>query len=175
MATRSPSAIRASGSSQSDGGWRAATTSAQAGPSVSDTVSIALRLGVLALLYLFLAAVARVAWRDFAHAAPLRRGSVGRAHLIVIEGGSAGPYAGDRVPIEGAASIGRDSENAVVADDRTVSGRHATLLFDGGRWWVEDNGSTNGTFVNGARVDGAAPIEEGDVLQVGRVAFRLVG
>lgn len=140
---------------------------------MSDGVTLAVRLGVLALLYVFLAAVARIAWRDFTNAAPRQRGSVGRATLVVLDGASGGPHAGDRIAIEGGASLGRDSDNAVVVDDRTVSGRHAALLFDAGRWWVEDGGSTNGTYVNGARVDGNAALRDGDVLQIGRVSFRL--
>jgi pSer/pThr/pTyr-binding forkhead associated (FHA) protein len=140
---------------------------------MSDGVTLALRLGVLALLYLFLATIARIAWRDFASAAPRQRGSIGRAALVVLEGASGGPHVGDRIAIEGGASLGRDSDNAVVIDDRTVSSRHAALLFDAGRWWVEDGGSTNGTYINGARVTDSASIKDGDVLQVGRVIFRL--
>ena len=142
---------------------------------MTDSTTLALSLGVLALLYLFLAAVARVAWRDFASAAPARRGSVGRAQLLVLEGAARGPHPGDSIPIEGAASVGRDADNTIAIDDRTVSGRHAALIFDAGRWWVEDAGSTNGTYVNGNRVDSPTELLDGDVLQVGRVTFRLAG
>jgi pSer/pThr/pTyr-binding forkhead associated (FHA) protein len=45
---------------------------------------------------------------------------------------------------------------------------------DGGRWWLEDLGSTNGTFVNDARVTGRAPLRNGDVIQVGLVTARFL-
>ena len=140
---------------------------------MTDSVTLALRLALLAILYLFLAVVARIAWRDFGSAAPRRRGSVGQATLLVLEGGAGGPRSGDRIVLDGGASIGRDSDNGIVIDDRTVSGRHASLLYDAGRWWVEDGGSTNGTYINGQRVERTAALGDGDVLQVGRVTFRL--
>jgi len=141
---------------------------------VTEGVTIALRLGVLALIYLFLAALARIAWRDLTAAGAERRGNTGRAYLVVLDGAANGPHAGTRFAIEEAASIGRDPANNIAIDDRTVSARHAALVYEGGRWWVEDTGSTNGTFVNGARVDGPTPIAAGDVLQVGRVTLRLL-
>jgi pSer/pThr/pTyr-binding forkhead associated (FHA) protein len=53
-----------------------------------------------------------------------------------------------------------------------TSDAHAALHFDGGRWWVEDLGSTNGTYVNEARVTGRAPLRPGDVVQFGLIAAR---
>mgnify|MGYP000011631060 CR=1 FL=1 len=66
-------------------------------------------------------------------------------------------------------SIGRDSENAISLRSKTVSRRHAQLTFAQGRWFIEDLGSANGTFVNGERVTfGAAfPLRHGDRIAVG--------
>ncbi len=139
---------------------------------LNDTAVIVVRLAVVALLYLFLAALLTVLWRDAARAAPGRRGATGRAFLIVVSG-PADLKTGQRIPVEGAASIGRESDNQVVIPDKTVSGRHAAIVYRGGRWWVEDLGSRNGTYVNDRRVDGALEIGDGDVIQTGRFAFRL--
>lgn len=128
---------------------------------------------MLALLYLFLAAALRVVWRDVVRAAPQRRGSVGRAVLVVHSGGQ-GLRPGSRIQIEGAASIGRDSDNQVVIDDTTVSGRHAALVYREGRWWIEDLGSTNGTWLGDLRVDGPQPVGDGDLIQIGRISLRLL-
>lgn len=142
-------------------------------PLLDDSTVILVRLAVLALLYLFLAAALRVVWRDVVRAAPQRRGSVGRAFLVVQSGGQK-LRPGSRIAIEGAASIGRDSDNQVVIDDTTVSGRHAALVYRDGRWWIEDLGSTNGTWLGDQRVDGPQPVANGDLIQIGRVGFRLV-
>ncbi|MGW6409863.1 FHA domain-containing protein [Streptomyces vinaceus] len=49
-------------------------------------------------------------------------------------------------------SLGRDPQGDVVIDDARVSWRHATIAWNGRGWGIEDHGSTNGTYVRGARV-----------------------
>src|SRR5215472_13019200 len=87
----------------------------------SDSALIAVRIAVLATLYLFLVCVVWVVWRDVSAAVPARRGTMGRAFLVVVEGTRQQFKPGDRIPLEGAASIGRDSDNQVVVDESTVS------------------------------------------------------
>ena len=130
------------------------------------------RFAVVALLYLFLAALLVVVWRDISLAAPGRRGSTGRAFLVVVDGPLKDFNPGQRIPVEGAASIGRESDNQVVIQDKTVSGRHAAIVYRAGRWWAEDLGSTNGTWVNDRRIDGPQPVDDGDLIQTGRFSFR---
>ncbi len=82
---------------------------------------------------------------------------------------------GKSVLVEGEHFVaGRDDECDLVLRDAKVSRRHAafTTLPDG-RTRVQDLGSSNGTFVNGARVEGVAPIGYGDELQIGQVRLRL--
>ncbi|MFZ3469403.1 FHA domain-containing protein [Streptomyces sp. 4.24] len=52
-------------------------------------------------------------------------------------------------------SLGRDPQGDVVIDDARVSWRHATIAWNGRGWGIEDHGSTNGTYVRGARVQQA--------------------
>lgn len=134
---------------------------------------ILVRLAVLGLLYLFLAALLHVVWRDVITAAPGRRGSTGRAFLVVVEGPGANFKPGQRIPVEGVASVGRESDNQVVIPDATVSSRHAAVVYRDGRWWLEDLGSTNGTWVNDRRVATPEPLADGDLIQIGRFSFRL--
>ena len=70
-------------------------------------------------------------------------------------------------------SLGRDVNNTIVVEDPFASAEHAVLTFRGRAWYVEDLGSTNGTYVNGSRIDGLAPIGFGDELQIGQVRVRL--
>jgi pSer/pThr/pTyr-binding forkhead associated (FHA) protein len=74
--------------------------------------------------------------------------------------------------LDAVATIGRDVNNSIVVEDDFASAEHAALAFRGRAWYVEDLGSTNGTFVNGLRTDGLSAITYGDELQVGRVRFR---
>ena len=59
-----------------------------------------------------------------------------------------------------------------LAGESTVSRRHASIQFDGGVARVKDLGSTNGTFVNGNRLQNEVVLQIGDVVQFGSVRFR---
>lgn len=75
----------------------------------------------------------------------------------------------------GSVSIGRSSgSDIVVKSDDYASGQHAQLSRHGGLLYVEDLGSTNGTFVNGQKAVGATPLRDGDSVRVGSTTFRFV-
>jgi pSer/pThr/pTyr-binding forkhead associated (FHA) protein len=74
---------------------------------------------------------------------------------------------------DGETSVGRSSgSNIVLKSDDYASGRHAQLTRHGGLLYVEDLGSTNGTFVNGRKTVGATPLRHGDTVRVGSTTFR---
>ena len=63
-------------------------------------------------------------------------------------------------------ALGRGLENTIVLEDRRVSRSHARLILASGHWTVRDEGSTNGTFVNGRMVTQHA-LKNGDRLSLG--------
>ena len=74
---------------------------------------------------------------------------------------------------DGETSVGRSSgSNIVLRSDDYASGHHAQLTKHGGLLYVEDLGSTNGTFVNGQKTVGATPLRNGDTVRVGSTTFR---
>lgn len=79
-----------------------------------------------------------------------------------------------RFPLEGGTiSLGRSSASDIVLkSDDYASGSHARLTRHGGLLYVEDAGSTNGTFVNGRKTVGATPLRSGDKVRVGSTTFR---
>ena len=79
-----------------------------------------------------------------------------------------GPTPGAIFPLEGdQLIIGRDAATSVAISDAEVSRKHARLNFQGGKYVIEDLGSTNGTFVNGQRLSGATVLKSGDVVSLG--------
>lgn len=130
-----------------------------------------IRLLFLGLLYLFLWSVVRVLLRDLRAAArePVRE--IGR--LVVLESPSGEPAPGSAFRLDAVATLGRDVNNAIVLEDDFVSAGHAALTFRGRAWYLEDFGSTNGTYVNGNRVEGIVAVAFGDELQLGRIRLRL--
>jgi putative peptide zinc metalloprotease protein len=80
---------------------------------------------------------------------------------------------GARVPLTGALSIGRSADNAIQLDDRSVSRHHARVLATGDGAWVEDAGSTHGTFLDGRPVGARTRLRDGARVHVGNVEFRV--
>lgn len=84
--------------------------------------------------------------------------------LTVIQGPDKGRSF--RLPPNEPQLIGRSSEALPINDD-TVSRRHAELTPDGGSWFIRDLNSQNGTYVNGARIEGRRQLHPGDQIRVG--------
>ncbi len=79
-----------------------------------------------------------------------------------------GPTPGATFSLEGdQLVIGRDSSSNVAINDAEVSRKHARLTFQGGKYVLEDLGSTNGTFVNGQRLASPIVLKSGDVVSLG--------
>lgn len=97
-------------------------------------------------------------------------GLEGPALVVRAGGGRAGESfrpAGERT------RIGRSPDCDVFLDDVTVSRNHAVLIEEDGAFFVEDQGSLNGTFVNRKRID-RAPLQEGDELQIGKYRMTFI-
>jgi len=85
--------------------------------------------------------------------------------LVVRSGGG---RAGETfTPQSERTTIGRSPDCPVFLDDVTVSRRHAVLVERDSHWFVEDQGSLNGTFVNRRRVE-SAELSDGDEIQIGK-------
>jgi pSer/pThr/pTyr-binding forkhead associated (FHA) protein len=65
-------------------------------------------------------------------------------------------------------SVGRRNDNLIQIKEPTVSGHHARIILEGGKHYIEDLGSTNGTFVNGKKIT-RAELKDSDKLRLGLV------
>ncbi len=70
-------------------------------------------------------------------------------------------------------SIGRAASNTIVLPDGYASAEHALIIRRQGQWWLEDQGSRNGTLLNDLPVQTAAIISVGDVIAVGGAQLKL--
>ncbi|QHT57485.1 FHA domain-containing protein [Cellulomonas sp. H30R-01] len=110
-----------------------------------------------------------------AASAPVRtpraaRSGSGPRKLVVTEG----PLRGTIVPLGSApVLIGRAPSCTLVLDDDYSSSRHARVFPQDGQWFVEDLGSTNGTFLADQRVDGPIPLPTGTPVRVGQSVLEL--
>lgn len=98
------------------------------------------------------------------------RSGSGPRRLVVTEG----PLRGTIVPLgTSPVLIGRAPSCTLVLDDDYSSSRHARVFPQDGQWYVEDLGSTNGTFLADQRVDGPIPLPTGTPVRVGQSVLEL--
>jgi FHA domain-containing protein len=126
---------------------------------------------LLGSMYLLLAVVVWMEARELAHATTRRispvapaRGKRIASRLVLVEG--KGPPSVDLVPPE--TIIGRDRSCHLTIPDASVSHRHARVYHSDGEWYVEDLGSTNGTFLNERPLTRPVGLKPGDTVTVGR-------
>jgi pSer/pThr/pTyr-binding forkhead associated (FHA) protein len=151
-----------------------------------DEALLLLKIGFIVLLYLFIWRIVRSASKDFrsgdaqesviispGQAASLGLAPIQRAKLVVLA--SPALDAGEEVPVDSLpVAVGRGGQNEVPLDgDEFASAQHARFESRRDGLWVEDIGSTNGTFVNGARVTTPRRLTQGDVVRVGQTDFRV--
>ena len=151
----------------------------------TDEMLLVLKLVFLVLLYGFIILVMRTATKDLggspqesivlgaAEAAKLREAHGFRPRRFVVVTGP-GLRTGETIDVAGSTVVGRDPASGIHLDgDEFASGRHARIDPGPDAVWVEDLGSTNGTFVNGNRLTTRHRLEPGDVLRVGETELRL--
>lgn len=161
---------------------------------MSELTVTVLRLGLLVLLWVFVLSVASVLRTDLygtrvvnrRPAAPGRRRRRKKkaepdtpvpersprapTHLVI----TTGPLTGTSLPLrESGILIGRNPECALVLDDEFASGRHARIIRGRDGWYVEDLGSTNGTFLGQYRVGDPVPVQVGTSIRIGRTVIEL--
>jgi hypothetical protein len=133
-----------------------------------------LQLGFVALLYLVLMRFAGSLLKDLRSAEQAQIASCsGIGRLSVLESPEDEPPAGTTIALGPINSIGRNVNNTIYVEDDFVSTNHAMLTFRGRSWFIEDQGSTNGTYVNGHRIERPVALSFGDELTIGRVRMRL--
>lgn len=165
---------------------------------MSEQLLTVLKLCLLALLYLFFLRVLRAVWTEVnpprtaaePAAAPAPKGKRATAarpakqrapkarrgapaiptRLVIVEPGE---RAGFEFALGEELTIGRAAGCSIVLDEQYVSQVHARVFIRDGSVFVEDLGSTNGTWVNGSRAVGQMPARPGDRIQVGNVVMEV--
>jgi FHA domain-containing protein len=145
-------------------------------------VVLIFRIALVVLLYLFLAQVVRMVYRDLraatsapgpALAAPAAAGRR-PAQLVVLAPGKTTFQVGQEFRLRNPTQLGRDPANDISVDDDFVSAHHLRLLSGPSGWMAQDLNATNGTRLNGTRLRGVMPLKSGDILDVGRLKLRFV-
>jgi hypothetical protein len=147
-----------------------------------EPLAVALKFGFLAVLYLFLLWVTRMALRDLRGTASpgyetgyhdvsggVEPGTTD-AFLVVLQGG--GLTEGEHFDLFGGVTLGRSADVDIRIDDRYASGMHARVFNRSGSYYAEDLNSTNGTLLNSRELHGEAELSPGDVIRIGDTELR---
>jgi pSer/pThr/pTyr-binding forkhead associated (FHA) protein len=153
---------------------------------MSELTLVLIKFAYLAILWIFVLAAISVIRSDmFGARAPAsakekrprsrpgksqkpRRGAP--RQVVIVEGANAGEEVSlDEAPL----LIGRGSDAAIRLDDDYVSTRHAQIAASGDQWYVEDLGSTNGTYVGSSRITEATAIQLGTRIRIGKTVLEL--
>jgi hypothetical protein len=149
-----------------------------------ESVLLALKVAFLVLLYLFIWRIVRTAATDLRlpqesfilRPALAGGGAIGHAadsgRLVVVASAVLEP--GEEYELSAAPlTIGRGGQNDVqIEADEFASARHVRIEPRRDGVWVNDLGSTNGTFVNGVRVDRPRKLADGDIVRAGETELR---
>jgi len=149
-----------------------------------EPAAVILKFAFLGVLYLFLLLVARSTLKDlrgstasaFAgdgtgmHEIGSTRVAATDAILIALSGAGFAP--GEQVDLFGGITIGRSAEADLRIEDRFASGLHCRVDNRGNTYYVEDLGSTNGTYLNGERLQGSEDLADLDEVSIGDTKFR---
>jgi hypothetical protein len=156
---------------------------------MDEPLAVALKFAFLAVLYLFLLWVVRSAMRDLARyggtaaaepveaPSPARRprpaserrdGGAPRLHVVA----AMGHEPGTTFDVGDGAMFGRSDGADIRVDDPFASSSHARIFDRGGAMYLEDMGSTNGTYLNGRKVQSAERLDVGDTIRIGDSEYR---
>ncbi len=143
-----------------------------------DVFLLILRLLGIVLLYLFLMQVIISITRDLRKTAAANADSFGKlppvvGHLIVVDSGPSKIAPGTSFNLNPQTTIGRGPTNTIQISESFVSAEHTRMWYRGGVWYVQDAGSTNGTYLNNQPARDALPARVGDIIQVGFSRFKL--
>ena len=155
---------------------------------MSELTLVLIRFAYLAILWIFVLAAVSVVRSDMFGARVTRDGRAERkaakayrskppkprrgapTHVAIVEGANAGETVSlDQAPL----LIGRGNDAAIRLDDDYVSTRHARIASSGDQWYVEDLGSTNGTYVGQSRITQATALQLGTRVRIGKTVLEL--
>ena len=157
---------------------------------MSELSLVLIRFGYLAVLWIFVLATLSVIRTDMFGARAARQASAAKesraaktgrpkptktrrddpTSVAIVEGGNAGEVVSlANAPL----LIGRGNDAAIRLDDDYVSTRHARIALSGDQWYVEDLGSTNGTYVGTSRITQATAISLGTQIRIGKTILEM--
>lgn len=131
------------------------------------------------ILYVIIILALRIMYKDVKNGAKNdgKKKQSGKSIGLVVEeqGQNLALKKGSVIPIRGSITLGRTEDNDLVLQDKYVSSTHAKIYSKDDEYFLEDLKSTNGTILNGVKINGIIQIAVDDQIQIGSLTFKVIG
>ena len=140
-----------------------------------EILSLTLRYVFIIIIYIFILNILRLIYLDIKSSSS-KTPNKDVAYLKVINRLDQLDFKmQEYYPVIGVISVGRGSRNDVIIKDRVVSKNHMQIYLENGYYYLEDLGSSNGTYLNGIDIeDNIVEMTDGDLIGVGKIQFMFV-
>lgn len=132
-----------------------------------------MRFALLGMVFVFLYKIVKVMYTDL-KGGEARNHPLAGIEIVEVNDEVAIPV-GSVYPLHPVTNLGRMGDNTIVLDSQYVSSYHARIYAKNNAYILKDMGSTNGTYLNGEKVDKPVVIKGGDSIGIGGIIFKVIG
>jgi hypothetical protein len=137
-------------------------------------ITLILRFVVIGLIYIILFRLIRIMLRDL-RVTIIGDASIDYALEVVEAPDLSGVALGTVFPVREETGIGRNENNQIIINDPFISNYHAIVALIDGKLIIRDLNSTNGVKLNNDNIKESAELKDGDILEIGRIIFKIIG
>lgn len=139
-------------------------------------LSLIFKIIIIVIVYAIILFALRIMYKDIKSGGSRRPSRKKTFGLEVVEAGdNTNLRRGSVIPINRETTIGRRDDNSVILREGYVSGHHARIYLRNTDYVMEDLNSTNGTILNGKRIEKKVYIKAGDEIKIGSAVFKVIG
>jgi len=131
----------------------------------------------IVILYVIIYYALKIMYKDVKNGGKKRRPPVAKGNygLEIINSGNVEDLKnGSIIPIRSDLTMGRKDNNSIVLSDQHVSGNHAKIVVRNDSLFIEDLNSTNGTYLNGNKINGKMKLSNKDEIKIGSAVFKIL-
>jgi hypothetical protein len=133
-------------------------------------LSVVFKVVLVIVIFIIILQALKIMSKDIKRSGLKNENNLGWKLRLEYSGDGGSFIAGDIIPIGSKISIGRNQSNQMLLPSQSVSSYHAQIYFEDGRYMLEDLKSTNGTYINGVRVDKKS-LQPGDEIRISQTVL----
>lgn len=141
-----------------------------------NNLSTVFKIIIIGIIYLIIFYALSIMYKDMKNGDRKQVQRKKQFGLEIVDSGVSGELRkGSVIPINREITIGRKEDNSIVLPESYVSGHHARIYMRNNRYIIEDLNSTNGTILNGDRLEERTYLSAGDQVKIGTVVLKVIG